>query len=295
MAQKELQKHTVRWYSEGQLVRICRVADGAHLSKYYPTASERAFYCWEKQDEPGRAFDFRTPVHTDLCLAAVYGEAEAPGEGRFAVGAGQGSLLASHWQEVEPLRMKKTDEDTYRITLMLYRGDVLQFKRQGSWRGQIGIAGLVPDGERESFCFFGTPAHGDITVLQSGEYAFVWHDRESPSVTVKRLADAPACSRYPDWRVVGYMNGWSADGAQRLSQNGEAYTAYLEISEHDVDVRDGLCHFMLHNPVTGQYCGAPDGGHLTAAAGKYRLNAELPLGHVTVQPLDPEQEEENVI
>ena len=295
MAQKENQKHIVRWYSDGQLVRMSRVSNGARVRQYYPVASDRSFYCWEAEENPGHAFDFRTPIHKDLCLIAVYGQASVAGEGRYAVGVGQGSLFASRWQEIDALRMKKTGEDTYEIVLMLYRGDVLQFKREGTWQGQVGIAGLLPKGERESFCFFGRAVHGDIVVQQSGEYAFVWHDAKQGTVSVKRLADAPACTAYPHWCIVGDMNAWCADDAQSLQVKGKSYTAVVEIEDRHTDPRDGLCRFMLHNPATGQYCGALDGGHLTLAAGTYRITAELPLGSVQIDPIRAEQEDENVI
>lgn len=47
----------------------------------------------------------------------------------------------------------------------------------------------------------------------------------------------------------------------------------------------------LHNPETGQYRGAADGGHLTCPAGRYRITAGLPLGSLDIQP----QEEGHVI
>ena len=291
MGQSKVQRHTVQWYSEGQLVWVCKVADGACVQPYYPTSSERSFCCWEKQGEEGKAFDFRTPVCSDLSLFAVYSEQQTSMEGCFAVGAGAGSLLVSHWQEHESLRMQQTDADTYRIALVLYRGDTLQFKQAGTWRGQMGIAGLVPDGERESFCFFGTAEHGDIIVQQSGEYVFEWHRGEQPCVKVKRVGDAPEGLCYPDWYIVGDMNAWHAEQAYLLTADGDVYTAILEIDPKVFGATQAQCHFMLHNPITGQYRGAPDGGHLSVPCGTYRITARLPLGNLSIEPIDPEQEE----
>ena len=288
MRQHKVQKHTVQWYSEGQLVWVCKVADGACVRPYYPVASDRSFCCWELQGEGGKAFDFRTPVCSDLSLIAVYSEQQPSPEGCFAVGAGAGSLLVSHWQEHEALRMQQTDENTYRITLVLYRGDTLQFKHAGTWRGQMGIAGLVPDGERESFCFFGTPEHGDIIAQQSGEYTFTWQLGEQPCVTVKRIGEAPECPSYPDWCIVGDMNAWRAEGAQALILDRDVYTAILNIDQKAFGTEQAQCHFMLHNPITGQYRGAPDGGHLILPCGTYRITAGLPLGNLSIDPIDPE-------
>lgn len=295
MGQSKLQKHTVRWYSDGRPVWVSKVADGAYARQYYPESAEKSFCCWEKQGEEGRAFDFRTPIHSDLVLCAVYSVPEPGGEGRFAVGAGTGSLFVSRWQETEALRMQRIAQDTYRITLTLYRGDTLQFKREGTWRGQVGIGGLVPQGERESFCFFGTAQHGDIVVMQDGEYAFEWCEGGQSLVTVERTGDVPACAAYTDWRIVGDMNGWSVPAAQRLQGEDGVYSAILEISQKDLSVHGDVCHFMLHNPETGQYRGATDGGHLTCPAGRYRITAGLPLGRLEVQPIDQQQEDGHVI
>lgn len=290
MGQGKLQKHTIRWYSDGQPVWVSKVVDGACARQYYPGSSEKAFCCWEKQGEEGRAFDFRTPIHADLVLCAVYSEPAPGGEGRFAVGVGTGSLFVSRWKQTEALRMHKTEQNTYKITLTLYRGDVLQFKREDTWHGQAGIGSLVPRGERESFCFFGTPQHGDIVVQQDGEYEFEWNEQEQ-SVRAERTGDVPPCAAYPDWYIVGDMNAWRAEGAQKLQSEDGVYSAILEISQKDLAVHGDVCHFMLHNPETGQYRGASDGGHLTCPAGRYRITAGLPLGSLDIQP----QEEGHVI
>ena len=285
MGQSRAKKHTVQWFSEGKPVWMCKVADGMCVRQYYPGASERSFCCWEEQGKPGQAFDFRTPVHSDLVLVAVYSEPQEEPGGCFAVGAGAGSLFVSRWQETDALRMHQTDKDTYTITLILYRGDALQFKRGGTWRGQMGITGLVPDSERESFCFFGTAQHGDIIVQQSGEYTFEWHCTETPCVYVKRIGEAPVCPPYHEWCIVGDMNAWNAEHAQMLQKQNDAYTAILEITEPVPGRKDGLCHFMLYNAVTGQYRGASDGGHLIASCGTYRITVGLPLGSLQIEPI----------